>query len=179
MPDPDFILLGDAIWIDFVNTTRGTGPSTDRLNDVAAYHRWIKAQKLSSDADQQPFDEVLAFRDRLTALAEALSRGKQAPTSSIHAVNAVLVRTTGHNQLTRVGGEWRTKFVPLKPAAAIDAIARSVAGTLSDPAAVVRQCSGPDCTLFFVDTNPNHVRRWCRMAVCGVKLRIERRRNPR
>ena len=50
MADPEFILLGDALWLDFVNTARGRGPVTDRLPDAAAYHRWTKATRIGSVA---------------------------------------------------------------------------------------------------------------------------------
>ena len=60
MSDPEFILLGDAVWIDFINTAHGRQPdSPDGLADPAAYHRWSKAEKLTSDATQLPWSEVL------------------------------------------------------------------------------------------------------------------------
>lgn len=180
MPDPDFTLLGDAIWLDFVNTRRGTGDDvTDRLTDPAAYHRWIKAEKLAPDGEQMSFDDILLFRDRLEALAQALSADRQTPSASIHALNAILAESTGALQLVRVGGQWQVRFTPQRPVATLDAIARSAAATLSDPAAVVRECSGEDCNLFLVDTTPNHNRRWCSAATCGRRHRIERRRSSR
>jgi len=174
-----FVLLGDAIWIDFVNTARGTGVATDRLVDLAAYQQWVATEKLQQDQTSTPFEDIIEFRDRLTALALAISAERQAPAVSIHAINSVLAQTTGYHQLTRVQGSWRTVFTPIRPPAALDAIARSAALTLSNPGAVVRECSGDDCSLFFVDTSPNHSRRWCSTATCSQKLRVERRRTSR
>lgn len=179
MPEPGFIILGDAIWVDFVNTARGTGPVVDRLSGPDAWRAWIALEKLPPDDTTRPFTEILELRERLTALAQALSRERQAPAASIHAINAVLAKAPGCHQLTRVRGTWRTLFAPVRPPTAFDAIARSAANTLSDPAAVVRQCSGPGCSLFLVDTSTSHSRRWCRMETCGKRMRIERRRSAR
>ena len=177
-PQP-FIILGDAIWIDFVNTARGTGPVMDRLTDHGAYLQWTRLEKLPPDDPPLPVEDILEFRGRLTSLAKAVSAQKQAPASAIHAINSILGQTTGYHQLTRVQGTWRTVFSPVRTATAIDAIARSAAITLSDLESVVRQCSGPACTLYFIDSTPNHSRRWCSSATCGKQLRVERRRTAR
>lgn len=174
-----FIILGDAIWLDFVNTARGTGPVGDRLTDDNAYLLWCRLEKLPPDDPPHPLTELLEFRDRLTSLARAISAERQAPASSIHAINAILAQGSGYHQLTRVQGTWRTVFTPLGTATALDAIARSAAVTLSDPEAIVRQCSGTACTLYFVDSSPNHSRRWCSSATCGKQMRVERRRTAR
>ena len=174
-----FVILGDAIWIDFVNTARGTGPVMDRLTDHDAYLQWTRLEKLPADDPAVPFPDILEFRERLTALARAVSMGKQAPASAIHAINTILGQGAGYHQLTRVQGSYRTVFTPVRAAAAMDAIARSAAVTLSDPDVIVRQCSGTACTLFFIDSSPNHSRRWCSGATCGKQLRVERRRTAR
>lgn len=179
MAEQEFVILGDAIWLDFVNTARGTGPVLDRLRSMEAWKRWIEMEKLPPDEGNMELGEILEFRDRLGALAQSLAKERQAPAISIHAINGVLAHTTGYHQLTRVRGSWRSVFTPVRPASAIDAIARSAAVILADPAAVVRQCSGVACTLFFVDVTANHSRRWCSSATCGKQLRVERRRTAR
>jgi predicted RNA-binding Zn ribbon-like protein len=176
---PPFVILGDAIWIDFVNTARGTGPVIDRLSDYAAYTQWARLEKLPLDDPPVAFPELMEFRDRLATLAKAVSSGRQAPASAIHAINAILAQSTGYHQLTRVQGSWRTVFTQVRASSALDAIARSAAVTLSDPEALVRQCSGAACTLYFVDRSPNHSRRWCSSATCGKQMRVERRRTAR
>jgi predicted RNA-binding Zn ribbon-like protein len=177
MPDQEFTLLGDACWLDFVNTARGrTEPAPDLLPDPAAYHRWTKAEKLVSDVDRVPFQDILAFRRQLTSLAAALATGRQAPAPVVAAINAVLTRELGRERLVRSGGAWQLRFMPDQPGPALTVVARSAAATLSDPARAVRQCSGAPCTLFFLDTSPTQSRRWCSAAACGGRGRIERRR---
>jgi predicted RNA-binding Zn ribbon-like protein len=177
MPDPEFTLLGDACWLDFVNTVRGrTASPPDLLPDPAAYHRWTKAQKLLSDVDSVPFAEIIAFRAELTRLAQSLSRGRQPPASAAAAINRRLGGEPGHEQLIRTGGVWQLRFAADRPPKALDAIARSAAASLADRARAVRQCAAEPCSLFFLDASATQSRRWCSAAVCGGRGRIERRR---
>jgi len=177
MSDPEFILLGDALWIDFINTTRGhDSDPPDGLPAPAAYHRWTKAEKLASDADDLPWEDVLAFRARLVSIASALAEGRQPPSSAIHEVNRLLARTEGHHQLTRVGGAWQMTFTPLRNSTALEAIAGSAALTLADPDARVHQCQAAPCSLFFVDRSPGHSRTWCSAEPAAHAVRVDRRR---
>ena len=178
MPDPEFILLGDAIWLDFVNTAEGQLPDpTDRLCDGGAYHRWAKAQKLESDVDTVPWNEVLETREVLRALASALADGRQATSSGVELVNKILARTEGYDQLTRTSGQWQLRFTPRNPTLASDAIARSVAATLTDSGKQVRRCSSEACTLFYIEDGPGQIRNWCSVERCGQRSRVERRRS--
>lgn len=177
MSDPEFILLGDAVWIDFINTARGRDADPpDGLADSAAYHRWTKAEKLASDADDLPFEEVLAFRTRLLSVAAALGEERQPPAPAVHEINRVLARTSGHHQLTRVGGSWQLAFSPLRAATALEAIAGSAAQTLSDPTVRVHSCQAEPCSLFFIDRSPGHGRTWCSAEPGAHTVRVDRRR---
>jgi predicted RNA-binding Zn ribbon-like protein len=178
MPESEFTLLGDAVWLDFVNTARGRVPSPpDLLCDVAALVRWAGAQSLQLfEGEQLSLDEVLPFRERLTLLAEALHSGLQPPAGSITAINDQLARNGGVHQLTRVSGEWQLRFAPARAPGVLQAIARSAAAALADPLLLVRRCAGESCSLFFADDSPNQGRRWCNAALCGREVTVERRR---
>jgi len=43
----------------------------------------------------------------------------------------------------------------------------------------LHECGGPGCGLLFLDTSPNHMRRWCSMKPCGnrYKARVFYERN--
>ncbi len=177
MPEPEFILLGDAIWLDFVNTARGRGAAPpDRLPDPAAWRRWTAALRLRPDGDGVAFDEVRRTRDALIALAEALDAGERPPAPAIGLLNDLLRRTSGAEQLTRAGGDWQLRFAADAPPPALAAVARSAALTLSDPLLMVRQCAGADCTLLFTDDSVTQGRRCCSPDPCGRTARVERRR---
>jgi predicted RNA-binding Zn ribbon-like protein len=178
MMESEFTLLGDAVWLDFVNTSRGRVSSPpDLLSDSSALERWARAQSMEwSDESAPSLDEALTFRERLTALAEALHSDQQPPTGSISAINQQLARNSGHHQLTRVSGEWQLRFAAARRPTILLAIAASAAEVLADPLLLVRRCAGQSCSLFFTDDSPNERRRWCSTAVCGREVTIERRR---
>lgn len=177
MGHPEFTLLGDAVWLDFVNSAMGRTPSPpDLLPDAAAFARWAHAQRLLQLDGGPPYDAVHELRRHLTELALALSAGLQPPGGAIAAINHRLASSTGSYRLIRVGGEWSLQFAPARALAPLEAIARSAAATLADRSVIVGRCAGETCSLFFADTSPSRSRRWCSPAACGAHLRVERRR---
>lgn len=174
---PEFTLLGDALWLDFINTARGRTPDPpDLLPDDAAMLRWAGIQRLDLNGGPPPLGMVHQFRDRLTALAEALHAGLQPPAASIAAINEHLAQGEGCHQLTRISGEWRLRFAPERRPSVLEAIAQSAAATLADSVRLVRRCAGTSCSLFFTDASSNQSRCWCSAAVCGCQSMVERRR---
>jgi predicted RNA-binding Zn ribbon-like protein len=177
MTEPDFTLLGDALWLDFINTARGRGPAPpDLLPDEAALLRWSAAQSIDLNGGPPPLTLVLELRARLTALAEALHAGLQPPTASIAAINEQLAQGGGCHQLTRTGGEWQLRFAAEQSPALLQAIAQSAAVSLADSLRFVRRCVGEGCSLFFSDDSPNQSRCWCSITACGQQVKVERRR---
>jgi predicted RNA-binding Zn ribbon-like protein len=177
MAESEFTLLGDALWLDFINTARGRVPTPpDLLPDEAALLRWSAAQNIDLNGGQPPLPLVLQLRERLTALAEALHAGLQPPAASIAAINEQLAQGGGCHQLTRISGEWQVRFAPERRPAILQAIAQSAAASLADSLRFVRRCAGEGCSLFFSDDSPNQTRLWCSIAVCGRQTKVERRR---
>lgn len=179
MADPEFILLGDALWLDFVNTTASQAGLRDALPDPAAYHRWCKAVRTPPPEGAEAWRDALSLRGHLVELARALNQGRGAPTSAVGAVNGRLQRLEGHQLLVRQGGAWQWRFTPGRVPDALEAVAASAAATLATPVLQVRQCVGQNCGLFFADDSPNQHRRWCSMQRCGRTGRVERRRASR
>jgi predicted RNA-binding Zn ribbon-like protein len=179
MPDPEFLLLGDALWLEFVNTVATLSGSRDALPDPAAYLRWTKSVRLEPPANTAAFQEALRLRTRLLTLARALDAGRTPPPAAIEAINARLLTLEGRRQLVRVGGAWRLHFAPSRSPSSLEAVALSAAETLANPLIVVRHCANPDCGLFFTDQSPGQGRRWCSRSRCGQRGRVERRRTTR
>ena len=177
MTEPEFTLLGDALWLDFINTARGRGPAPpDLLADEAALLRWSAAQSIDLNGRQPPLPLVLQLRERLTALAEALHTGFQPPAASIAAINEQLAQGGGCHQLTRISGGWQLRFAPERRPDVLQAIAQSAAASLADSLRFVRRCAGEGCSLFFSDDTPNQTRLWCSVTICGQEMKVERRR---
>jgi predicted RNA-binding Zn ribbon-like protein len=178
MADPEFILLGDALWLDFINTTASQSGG-DALPDPAAYRRWCKAVRAAPPDEAEAYTEAMALRGQLVELARAIDQGRGAPSPAVAAINDLLQQAEGRQQLVRVGGGWQLHFAAGRPPLALEAVARSVAQTLADPRVQVRQCVGQNCRLFFSDDSPTQARRWCSGQRCGRTGRIERRRASR
>jgi predicted RNA-binding Zn ribbon-like protein len=176
--DPEFLLLGDPLWLDFLNTAESPAQHRDALPDPAAYLRWTKAVRVEPPMSAAAFGEAIEFRARLRALALALEGGRRPPPSSVTAVNARLGRFDGREQLVRVAGTWQLRFIPARPPTALEAVARSVGETLARPVMAVRRCANPACGLFFADESPQLSRRWCGRG-CGQMGKVERRRTAR
>lgn len=178
MADPEFILLGDALWLDFVNTAEGrTLDAPDRLPDVAAYHRWAKAEQLASDADLVPFPKLMALRETLSGMAAVLATGRQAPASAVESINEFLSQTAGYFQLIRTRGQWQVQFTPGHSTRASDAIVLSAARGLADSERKVHRCAAEGCGLYFTDDSATQSRKWCSPEACGARHRVERRRS--
>ena len=177
MADPEFLFLGDALWIDLVNTARGREPPVaDRLPDLPAFVRWSAARRLEPDTPHHTYDDVVSLRAHLGALATALHERRPPAPGCIAAVNARLAGAAGHERLTRVGGCWELCFEPTTRMGALDAVARSAALTLAHPTMIVRRCAGPRCTLLFGVDSSGGTRHWCSAEACGGGRRVERRR---
>ena len=179
MADPEFLLLGDALWLEFVNTAHTPPGPVDTLADPGAWLRWTKAVRVEPPTDRAGFTEARAFRTKLLGLARALDEGRSPSPGTIEAINARLGALNGREQLVRIGGSWRLRFQPARPPAALQAIAQSAAATLANPLVVVRHCANPECGLLFADESPQQSRRWCSRNRCGDRGRIERRRGSR
>jgi predicted RNA-binding Zn ribbon-like protein len=55
------------------------------------------------------------------------------------------------------------------------ALAQSAADLMLSPAArQVRACGADTCRWLFLDTSKSHTRRWCKMEVCGNRMKARR-----
>ena len=170
-----FVLLGDALWLDLLNTARGreTAPP-DRLPDEAAWLAWCDAVRLP--ASRADFPAALSLRKHLTDVATALATGTPPPSSGVRALNDRLATITGNQQMVRVAGQWQLPFMPSVPPGCLGSISRSAAESLSLSHSQVRVCAGPTCSLLLLDRSPQLTRRWCSPLHCGRGMRVERRR---
>lgn len=171
MPDPEFIFLGDALWLDLVNTAMPPDP----LGDSAAWHRWQKAQKLRPDSPHVTFADVLEFRRHLGALAACLVSGAAAPAAAVAQVNRWLGGAAARPRLVRIGGAWQRTFAPDAAPAALVATADSAARTLADTTVAIRRCADDGCRRFFLEPAEPQRRFFCRPG-CGAGRFMERRR---
>jgi len=196
---PEFVFLGDRLWLDFVNTDdarRADGVRrVDALRDFDLFIDWLhaaavldaeRAAGIRRRAFQQPAGAAAALvdarrvRSALRALAERGAQSGKARSDALAEINRILGRSAGTRRVeARPDGTYARTFVTVGDAFAglmipvVDSAADSlIAGEL----ARVHRCSDPRCPHVFIDTTKNGRRRWCDMATCGNRAKAARHR---
>jgi len=178
METREFSFVGNALWVDFLNTEParpGGGGRDDLVSTPGAFARWANAAGLIGSGDPfQPdeawLEEARRFRTTLREGAEALLADRSPPKATIAAVNERLARSPVVSALSEGGSGW--EIMPRFDAPAADALlgrlAADFAGTLaSGRTGRLRRCEHPNCVMMFIDTSKNGKRRWCSMETCG------------
>jgi predicted RNA-binding Zn ribbon-like protein len=191
---PPFVLIGERLWLDFVNTDDvRRGARVDLLRDFEALVRFLDAvavldpersQGMRRRALQQPAGAAAALVDArrvraaLRALAERGANSERIRGDALAEINRVLGRSAGTRRVeSRADGSFARAFVPVGDAFAglIIPIVESAADALiAGELARVRRCSDPRCSRVFFDGTRNARRRWCDMATCGNRAKAAR-----
>lgn len=185
-----FALIGNHRCLDFVNTEgMQRGQRVDLLGDFPDLVAWLTAAQLLGPAEAdgalrrwsgtpagaRTLVEARTLRADLRAMLEQIARGRPIAASTIEAINALLARPIGHDELVRARHGFLRRFrVELR--APVDLLV-PVAETASDflchaDFSLVRKCESPSCIRYFYDLSKNHARRWCSMSVCGNRMKV-------
>ena len=195
VPSP-FILIGERLWLDFVNTDDvRRGSRIDLLRDFEAPVRFLEAVTILDAeralgmrrrAQQQPAGAAAApvdarrVRAALRALSERGAHSEKIRGDALAEINRVLGRSAGTRRVeSRADGSFARAFVPVGDAFAglIIPIVESAADALiAGELARVRRCGDPRCSRVFFDATRNGRRRWCDMATCGNRAKAARYR---
>lgn len=193
VPSP-FILIGERLWLDFVNTDDvRRGSRIDLLRDFEALVRFLEAVAILDPershgmrrrAQQQPAGAAAALVDArrvraaLRALAERGAASEKIRGDALAEINRVLGRSAGTRRVeSRADGSFARAFVPVGDAFAglIIPIVESAADALiAGELLRVRRCGDPRCSRVFFDATRNGRRRWCDMATCGNRAKAAR-----
>lgn len=185
MTSPDFLLLGNLLWLDFVNTEPvRDGQRVDLVRDFGDLVAFLRAAsalppdqgppRTGSAEEKAVLREALALRAALRAGAERLAEGRTVGEELVQAVNRVLASRPAYRELVREGKRWVSRSRPVAGSARhlLVPIAESAAWMLEhgDPS-LVRRCEGSSCVLLFYDATRNRSRRWCSMEGCGSRAK--------
>lgn len=176
--NPRFLLLGEPLALDLVNTrVRRDGREVDLLDSPAALRAWLHAERERvgwvGAAGRGDLVAVRVLRDAIDGLLRARRQHGTADAAAIARVNRALDAPAGHVRL-----RWGTAGPALQPAsrhaqrnALLRALADDALALLTGVAAAqVRECAHPECRLQFVARNPR--RRWCSGRTCGNRARV-------
>lgn len=153
-------LIGEPLALDLVNTQWSEhGELMDYLADPDGLQAWLAehAEELGS-TQQNTLDPLRQTRQAIRTALE-------------HQEYADLDEVLGHGRI-RLGFEqevvelddpsWRPAW---NSARAFLELVRTA------PAGRIRNCDGPGCVLWFLDTSRNGRRRWCSMTGCGNRAK--------
>lgn len=198
--DLPFEYIGGDPAIDLVNTVDWTtrGPEQDRLTDFDGVIQWAQgagilstkaASSLRARARAKPREAEAAYRDvlRVRAVLGRLFRAiavSEPAGDALDDFNRMLGRTLERMRVTPASGKprahpalqlgWREGGESLD--SIIWPVVWSAASLIvSEEAARIRTCGGPDCGWMYVDRSRNRLRRWCQMETCGTREKSRRR----
>ncbi len=183
-----FFLVGNNLSLDFVNTKIAEGGKPkDLLENLADMMSWAIAVKLIekdgaaslltnwTQKGERFLSEAVNFRLILYGLFTGIMNGERVKDSTIKIINEMLADQTGYAVIARneTGFEkrFRTDFYESRQLLA--SIASSAADLLCyGNLDLIKKCEGENCVLYFYDTTKNHSRRWCSMAGCGNRAKV-------
>ncbi len=185
-----------SLSLDFANTVswRGSGAPVDHLPSYGELIRFARqvglvseaeAGRLRRDAARRPeaatrvLWEALELREALYRTFAGLVAGRPHLPSDIAIVNARLPGALAHLQIAPADDRfvWGWAGDPQALDRLLWPVARDAAVFLtSADLSRLRTCANPNCRWIFLDTTRNGTRRWCTMAVCGNRSKVQRYR---
>jgi len=194
------LFLGSHPAIDFLNTrpTPGGAP-IELIGDGRSFAAWLEAAGLLDARSASTLVRRFGAAAVDAAAAEArelrewardwIARWRMAPGGSYSAevrrLNDLLPRSSCYREMVR--GNTRHQLVERHRLESADALIGLVAEPIAslivtEEPTLVKQCTGPGCTLWFVDRTRAHSRLFCSATACGNRAKVaafrERQRRP-
>lgn len=176
-----FRFRGGNLALDLTATLKGRlKPSpVDLLENPGDLARWLQAAGLCRAAPRcsmQDLELARELREAVYALAARRIDGARASSSDLATLNRVAASPAAAPQLTPDGGVTLVG----SSASLLALVARGAVALLGgEEAERLRQCEAQTCTLLFVDRSRKRDRRWCSMAGCGNKAKVDSFRRRR
>jgi predicted RNA-binding Zn ribbon-like protein len=189
MVKEDFLWVGGALWLDFINTeVIANGQRVDLLADDGALLDWLNASgsvppEVVRSLTILPVSErglllekTKQLRGILRSLCEGLEKNGQLSSGLLEQINTFLRAPAPGLKLERKGDggfDLVTEWSQTDSHQLLFAIARDAAETLSGhDLSRLRPCASDQCILWFLDTSKNGQRRWCSMEICGNRHKV-------
>jgi predicted RNA-binding Zn ribbon-like protein len=177
--------------LDFVNTLdeRLSATPVERLSSYAALTSFARQARLidpntangllsrTSQAERKRvLGETLAFRELLYRVLCEYADHRAPGASEVAALNERLARARLHRRFSvrpeRISITWDEPLAPdrllWELAATVDRL------LLQNKPGRFRKCAAPDCGTLFLDVSKTGRRRWCSMANCGNRNKVQR-----
>jgi predicted RNA-binding Zn ribbon-like protein len=196
-----FEFLGGALCLDFLNTLHQAGAedpgeelsSDDDLAAWAAQAGILSAREAGRLPDRvlQNYgklkvlgkkhaslrDDARALRETLRQMFQRTARDGEVAPRDVETLNLLLERFPAAGRIEKQRGDWAMSWKSQAGGAEklFYAIVKSAAELVATARwRAVRECASDTCTWMFLDTSKNHSRRWCEMARCGNRDKVQR-----
>jgi predicted RNA-binding Zn ribbon-like protein len=179
LPDrvPRSEFVAGRLSLAFCNTV-ALPKAADRLRSPESFAAWAEraGYPLETVPDGAAFAGFVTLRDHLQAIFAELANGLSPPQDALDAVGRLLVPARlvwsdrANRAVPQAAGD---KLQQMRQAIVADAI-----DLLTGNAQIrIKRCPALDCRWFFFDLSRNVARRWCAMADCGVRDKVQRYRD--
>jgi len=184
------LFLGSHPAIDFLNSVFAPdGEPIETIGDGVAYVEWLVAAGLLEEADAAKLSRRFGPKALDAAAAEArkfrewarkwLADWRVAPRADysdrIEILNRLLAREVRKRELVANRSGIALREVPrFETAQVLLALPAAQLALLvaHEDAALLRQCAGDSCTLWFLDRTKSHRRLFCSAAACGNRAKV-------
>jgi predicted RNA-binding Zn ribbon-like protein len=184
--------LGGALCLDFTNTLEPWGAENPRefLTDYAGLLAWAihvgalateLAAPLGALAEAKPaeaanvLNQAYMLRHTIYHLFSVPPQGHTAEEDAVERLNKALAEAWSHRRLVRADDSFTWGWLGMEAdlGSVLWPVTLSAAELLASPQrARVKACAG--CGWLFLDVSRPGTRRWCDMAVCGNRAKVQR-----
>jgi predicted RNA-binding Zn ribbon-like protein len=172
-----FRFLGGRACLDLTATAgERWGPQTERLRTPADLARWLVEAGLAGalpEASRQNLAQARTLREAVYQTVKRRIAGQPPGPGDLAIVNDWAGQAPPRVWLEADAGRLRARRDAATAAALLASVARDAVDLLGGPLADrIRECSGQECALLFLDTSRAGRRRWCSMAACGARAKM-------
>jgi predicted RNA-binding Zn ribbon-like protein len=175
-----FLMVADNLALDLVNTVRiENGEPTDGLETDADVLSWLGQAGFLTETVRplKPGNLLATARVLRKTVLDAVNDRKKAKPINIRALNTFLACSRKHFVLVQRRDQplsMESRFIAYDEMELFGPIAEAAAELLvNEDFDLVRQCEHENCILWFLDKTKAHRRRWCSMAICGNRQKVE------
>ncbi len=190
------LFVGNHPAIDFLNTALApNGEPIETIGDSKAYLEWLvavglleraAADKLARRVGAKALDEAAAEARKVREWArDWLARWRASPhrdyREELAVLNNLLSRQRYSRQVVAARGELKVVEHPHINADALIALVATQFAELitKEEPALVKDCAGSACTLWFLDQSKAHRRLFCSPSACGNRAKVAAFRDRR
>ena len=193
-----FDLCGGHPVLDFVNSLDNRFNSRGCIEGLQDYDDLLRftlqtqlldsariahfGQTVTPAAGIRALREAKALREALAATLYAVTGGRPPPANDLRTLERCFHGADRHRELRWQQGvgerpalTWSWRRDAGDAALPVSALAHAARDLLVSPEMErVRTCEAETCRWLFLDTSKSHTRRWCKMKVCGNRMKARR-----